>query len=49
MLIIAGFFGAIAGFFGAIISFSYPKTPTGASMVMVLALIAMISVFFGKK
>jgi manganese/zinc/iron transport system permease protein len=49
MLIIAGFFGAIAGFFGAIISFSYPKTPTGASMVMVLALIAMILFFFGKK
>ncbi len=49
MLFIAGFFGAIAGFFGAIISFSYPKTPTGASMVMVLAVIAMISVFFGKK
>ncbi len=49
MLLIAGFFGAIAGFFGAIISFSYPKTPTGASMVMVLAFIAMISVFFGRR
>ena len=49
MLIIAGVLGALSGFVGSYISFTAPGMPTGPWIVMSLAGMALLSLFFAPE
>ncbi len=46
MVILAGSFGAFSGFLGALISSSVSKLPTGPTIVLVMGVIVIVSLFF---
>lgn len=49
MVILSGFFGAFSGFIGTLVSAISPKIATGAVIVLVLSVFALLSILFGKE
>ncbi len=43
------FFGAISGFIGTLVSALSPRVATGAVIVVVLSIIALIGILFGRQ
>jgi manganese/zinc/iron transport system permease protein len=49
MVLLAGFFGAASGFIGTFISSSISNMPTGPTIVIVISLFVIISLFFAPQ